>query len=182
MAETHTLLGMSGALRAGSLNTALIREAARLYAPGQFLEGNLRLPLYDGDLEAEQGVPPEVQALADQIARADAVIIATPEYNKGIPGVLKNALDWISRTKGAPLAGKPVAIMSAAAGRSGGERAQYALRLCLVPLGARVLTGPEVMIGQAASQFDPAGRLSDETSQTLLTKLMAALRDEAERG
>lgn len=82
--------------------------------------------------------------LVDQIAAADAVVISTPEYNKSISGVLKNALDWVSRTSGKPWAGKPVAIMSAAAGRAGGERAQFALRLCMVPFRADLVAGQEL--------------------------------------
>jgi chromate reductase len=90
-----------------------------------------------------------VQALADAIARADAVMIAGPEYNKALSGVLKNALDWVSRTKGNPWRDKPVAIMSATGGRAGGERTQFSLRLCMMPFRANVLPGPEVLVGQA---------------------------------
>lgn len=114
-----TLLGISGALRKDSTNTKLIRQAARIFAPESFIEADLHLPLYDGDLEQAEGIPAHVQTLADQIANADAVIISTPEYNKALSGVLKNALDWVSRTDGSPWNGKPLAIMSAADGRAG---------------------------------------------------------------
>jgi chromate reductase len=170
-----TLLGISGSLRAGSTNTKLMHNAARLFAPDRFVAANLRLPLYDGDLEA-RGIPPEVQALADQIAAADAVIIATPEYNKAISGVLKNALDWVSRTKGNPWDGKPVAIMSAAAGRAGGERSQFSLRLCMVPFRPRILQGPEVLVAASADQFDGEGRLTSENYIKPLQQLMDALK------
>lgn len=179
MPDLH-LLGLCGSLRAGSTNRLLMHEAARAFQPAQFTEANLRLPLYDGDLEAV-GIPEEVTVLAEMIRTADAVVIATPEYNKNISGVLKNALDWISRTKGAPLRDKPVAILSAAAGRAGGERAQFSLRLCLNPFRARVLPGPEVMIADSGNAFDEGGHLKDPRSVAGLEELMAALRAEALR-
>ncbi|MGX9356221.1 NADPH-dependent FMN reductase [Roseobacteraceae bacterium S113] len=172
----YSLLGISGALRAGSTNTMLVREAARLFDPTALTMADLRLPLYDGDLEAADGIPAAVQALADQIAAADAIIISGPEYNKGISGVLKNALDWVSRTEGAPWAGKPVAVLSAAAGRAGGERTQVMLRNCLMAFNPRLLQGPEVMIAASGKAFDAQGHLSDERSIAGLTRLMDALR------
>ena len=174
-----TLTGIAGALRAGSTNRLLLAEAVRHFAPATYLEGDLRLPLYDGDLE-EGGLPPEVQRLADQIAAADAIVVVTPEYNKGIPGVLKNALDWVSRTQGSPWQDKPVAILSAAAGRAGGERSQQMLRWCLNPFRPRVLPGPEVMIAQSGQAFDTDGRLKDARASDLVAQLMADLRAEAE--
>jgi chromate reductase len=176
-----TLLGIPGALRAASTNRLLLAEARRSFGSAVMTEANLRLPLYDGDLEDAQGIPPEVQALADQIRAADAVVIATPEYNKSFPGVLKNALDWVSRTKGGPWRDKPVAIVSAADGRGGGDRSQFALRLAMVPFRARVLPGPEVMVADASSAFGPDGRLKDERYVRALAELMALLRAEAGR-
>lgn len=169
------LLGICGSLRAASTNRLALYEARRLFGPAIWAEGNLRLPLYDADLEAE-GMPAEVQTLADQIAAADAIIIATPEYNKNLPGVLKNALDWTSRVKGAVWKGKPVAIISAAAGRAGGERAQFSLRHCLTPLFPHVLPGPEVTIANSSQAFDDQGRLKDEFSVKIMADLMQALR------
>ncbi len=170
------LLGICGSLRAGSFNRLLLREAARVFEPAEFTEGDLRFPLYDGDLEEAGGVPAEVQRLADQIAAADAVVIAGPEYNKMLSGVLKNALDWVSRVKGNPWRGKPVAIISATAGRAGGERTQWSLRLALGAFRPRVLPGPEVLIGQASGQFDADGHLTDERAAKLLAELMDELR------
>ena len=170
------LLGISGSLRRASNNTHLLRNAAELFGAGTFTLGRIDLPLYNGDLEAESGVPEAVQDLCRDIAAADAVIIATPEYNKGVSGALKNAFDWISRIKGNPLAGKPVAIMSASAGRSGGERAQYALRHCLVPFDARVLNGPEVLVARSHEAFDAEGRLIAEDYRDFLGRQMEALR------
>ncbi len=176
-----TLLGICGALRAASTNRKLMREAARLFGPDRFEEADLRLPLYDGDLETAEGIPAPVQALADQIAAADAVVISTPEYNKAPPGVLKNALDWVSRTKGGPWRDKPVAIMSAAAGRAGGERSQFALRLMLNPFRPALLPGPEVFVSASADAFDENGRLKNETTVKLLQELMDQLRAKAVR-
>lgn len=172
------LLGISGSLRQGSFNRKLVREAARLFQPAEFIEADLRLPLFDEDLESADGIPPEVQRLADQIAAADAVVISGPEYNKAISGVLKNALDWVSRTKGNPWRDKPVAIMSATGGRAGGERTQFSLRLCMVPFRPRILQGPEVLVGQTSAQFE-GETLANEINLRALTELMGALRAEA---
>jgi chromate reductase len=178
--SSGTLLGISGSLRSGSYNRKLIREAGRLFGPAEFVEADLRLPLYDGDLEEAEGIPASVQLLADQIAAADAVVISTPEYNKSISGVLKNALDWVSRTKNNPWSGKPVAVMAATAGRAGGERAQYALRLCMVPFRPYLLMGPEVSLAQNSAQFDDAGLLINEQYEKALTDLMGQLRTAAD--
>ena len=176
-----TLLGIPGALRAASTNRLLLAEARRAFGDATYIEADLRLPLFDEDLEIAEGFPAAVLALHAQITSADAIIIATPEYNKALPGVLKNALDWVSRVPGAAWRDKPVAILSAADGRAGGERAQYSLRLCLTPFRPRVLPGPEVMIAHSRSAFDAAGRLTDERSRKGLTELMGLLRIEAER-
>ena len=173
--QNSTLLTISGSLRQASTNRLLLTEAVRLFGPATCIEADLNLPLYDGDLEAK-GIPPSVQTLADQIAGADAVIISTPEYNKALSGILKNALDWVSRTKGSPWRDKPVAILSAAAGRSGGERAQFSLRLCLMPFRADVLPGPEIMVADAGSAFDAAGQLKDARTIKGLQELMDGLR------
>jgi chromate reductase len=173
-----TLLGLSGSLRKASLNRQLILEAARLFQPGQFIEGDLNLPLYDGDLEDAEGIPTSVQALADQIAQADAIVISTPEYNQSLSGVLKNALDWVSRTQGSPWKGKPVALMSATAGRSGGARGNYALRLAMQPFRTHLLQG-ECLLAGAAKEFDADGMLTGETPVKLLSGLMDDLRDAA---
>jgi chromate reductase, NAD(P)H dehydrogenase (quinone) len=170
------LLGICGALRKASTNRLLLAEARTAFGACRWREANLRLPLFDEDLEVAKGIPAGVQRLAGQIRAADAIVICTPEYNKALPGVLKNALDWVSRTKGSPLQDKPVAIMSAAEGRAGGERSQFSLRLCLNPFRARVLPGPEVMIAQSRSAFDAEGRLTDPKSRKVVEELMTALR------
>lgn len=170
------LLGISGALRKGSTNAMLLREAARLFGDAQYSEADINLPLYDGDDEEANGVPASVQALSDQIAAADAVLISTPEYNKGPSGALKNALDWVSRTEGSPWAGKPVAVMSAAAGRAGGERAQMVLRGFMVPFRPQILQGPEIHLAASYEAFDENGHLKGEMYVKDLTALMEALR------
>ncbi|WP_170391140.1 NADPH-dependent FMN reductase [Ruegeria arenilitoris] len=173
------LLGLSGSLRQNATNRRLIREAARLFGAGTFIEADLNLPLYDGDAEEADGIPAEVQILADQIAGSHAVVISTPEYNKGPSGVLKNALDWVSRTKGNPWADKPVAVMSAAAGRAGGERAQMILRSFMVPFQPRILQGPEFHLADSSNEFDDSGRLRSDRYERTLGRLMEKLRTEA---
>lgn len=171
-----TLLGLSGALRVASTNRLLVAEAARVFAPDRFAMADLALPLYDGDLE-DRGIPESVLRLAEQLRAADAVVISTPEYNKALSGVLKNALDWLSRVKpGAVWRDKPVAIMSATGGRAGGERAQSSLRLCLTPFRPRLLPGPEVLVARSDREFDAAGRLIGEGYRRALAELMADLR------
>ncbi len=176
------LLGIPGALRAGSTNRLLLAQARASFGEARQDEADLRLPLYDGDLEEAEGIPPGVQRLTEQIAAADAVVIACPEYNKAPPGVVKNALDWVSRVKGNPWKGKPVAIISAAGGRGGGDRSQFALRLMLTPFQPRLLTGPEVLVADSSNAFDEDGRLKDARYQKALDDLMAQLRHEAGRG
>ncbi|MEX0351166.1 MAG: NADPH-dependent FMN reductase [Paracoccaceae bacterium] len=174
--STPVLVGISGSLRREATNRKLMHEAARLFGPSEFIEGDLNLPLYDGDLESGSGIPASVQTLADQIARADAIVISTPEYNKGPSGVLKNALDWVSRTKGNPWADKPVAVMSAAAGRAGGERSQMILRTFLVPFQPRLITGPEIHLASSSAEFHEDGRLKSERYEQSLQLLMEKLR------
>ncbi|WP_294611070.1 NADPH-dependent FMN reductase [uncultured Roseovarius sp.] len=172
------LVTISGSLRKGSYNRMLLAEAAEAFGPAEVIEGDLALSLYDGDLEAASGVPEAVQTLAQQIKDADAVVISAPEYNKGITGVLKNALDWISRVEGAAFKDKPTVVVSAAAGRTGGETAQFMTLSCLTQLQARLLPGTAVLIAGAMNAFDENGKLKDETSRKLLTTRMQALRAE----
>ncbi len=177
-----TLLGISGSLRKASTNTMLMRNAAEIFGPDEFIEADINFPLYNGDLEEAEGIPPAVQKLADQIAVADAVIIATPEYNKAISGSLKNALDWVSRTKGGPWNGKPLAIMSAAAGRAGGERTQFSLRLAMMAFRPHILQGPEVLVANSSKEFNSEGKLTGEMYIKLLTELMDELRSLTGKG
>lgn len=170
------LLGISGSLRKDSVNSKLIRDAARLFGDCEFVEADLDIPLYDGDAEEAHGLPGSVQTLVAQIAESDAILISTPEYNGGITGVLKNALDWVSRSKPSPWAGKPVAIMSAAAGRAGGVRGQTMLRTCMTPFSVRITAAPEVGIASAGSEFDENGHLISERYQASVSRLIEALK------
>lgn len=171
------LLGIAGALRRESTNRKLMLEAFRLFGPAETRVGDIRMPLYDEDLEDEIGLPPEAQALVDQCRWADAILIATPEYNKSIPGPLKNALDWVSRARPGVFRDKPMAIMSASDGQYGGDRSQFALRLTLVPSRPRLIQGPEVLVSWSRTQgFDAEGRLIEERPLKALAELMVELR------
>ncbi len=172
----YQLLGISGSLRKEATNRKLVNAACRIFDPEHYSIADLKLPLFDGDDEDAIGIPPAVQTLADQIKAADAVIISTPEYNKALSGVLKNALDWVSRTKGGPWRNKPVAIMSAAAGRSGGERAQSSLRLCLAPFRPRLVSGPEILVAGSGDAFDEHDQITNEITLNSLRALMDLLR------
>ena len=172
------ILTLSGSLRREATNRKLLAEAVRLFGDATHVEADLNLPLYNGDEESRDGIPAAVQNLADQMAAADAVVISTPEYNKAPSGVLKNALDWVSRTEGRPLAGKPLAVMSAAAGRAGGEMAQALLRTMLISFQPHVIAGPAVHLAGSGSQFDEAGHLTSDQYLTSLSALMQNLRKE----
>ncbi|MGJ8587287.1 MAG: NADPH-dependent FMN reductase [Yoonia sp.] len=171
-----TLLGISGSLRKASTNTLLVQNAAEIFGADTFTLADINFPLFNSDVEAADGIPAKVQTLSDQIAAADAVIISTPEYNKAPSGALKNALDWVSRTDGNPWNNKPLAIMSAAAGRAGGERTQFALRLMMMPFRPDILQGPEVLVANSSNEFDENGKLTGEIYIKLLTELMDALK------
>jgi chromate reductase len=173
--------GLVGSLRRGSLNRGLM-QAAEEMGPGAGLQvtvfERLRdVPPYDADVDAV-GTPEPVAALKEAIARADALLIATPEYNYGVPGVLKNAIDWASRPPpGSPLRGKPAAIMGASGGISGTMRCQYQLRQVFVATQTHVLLQPEVIIPRAQERFDAEGRLADESTRELIRKQLAALAE-----
>jgi chromate reductase len=171
------LLGIAGSLREGSYNRGLLRAARELAPEGVELEEHdLRgLPFYDGDLEAA-GDPTPVAELKDAIRHADALLIATPEYNHGLPGGLKNAIDWASRPAlASPLAGKRVAIMGASTGRGGTARAQQQLRDALEFPRAIVLEGPQVLVPEAFLRFDKDGELVDEQTREEIARLLAVL-------
>lgn len=172
------VVGISGSLRKGSYNSSLLRAAKRLAPKGMEIQevSIAELPLYNEDLR-EMGYPPEVLALREAIAAADAVLLVTPEYNYSISGVLKNAIDWISRPPNPPFVDKPVAIQSASPGSLGGARAQYHLRQICVYLNAHVLNQPEVFVAQADKKFDGRGELLDEKTTEFVQKQLIALRD-----
>jgi chromate reductase, NAD(P)H dehydrogenase (quinone) len=171
------VLGLSGSLRQGSHNRALLRAAAALLAPGARLEPWERLaelPAYDEDLDTPLA-PEPVRDLRAAIAAADALLIATPEYNASIPGALKNALDWASRPHAAnPLRGKPVAVIGASTGPFGAVWAQGELRKVLRTIGADVLER-ELPVGQADAAFGADGQLADPALREALGEIVAAL-------
>jgi len=174
--DTVNILGFAGSLRKGSYNKALLRAAAELLPPGASieifdLEG---LPPFNQDLE---GSPPQkVKEFKAGIRAASAVLIATPEYNFSMPGVLKNALDWASRPHGdSAWQGKPLAVMSASTGMLGGSRAQYHLRQTLLFLDVRAVTKPEVFVTFAGQKFDETGRLTDGATRAVVADLLKAL-------
>ena len=173
-----TFCAISGSLRSGSYNTAALRAAAELAPEGVTIveEGLADIPIYNEDLKVA-GFPAAVSRLQAAIASADAVLIATPEYNYSVSGVLKNAIDWVSRTDPQPFANKPVAIMGASPGALGTARAQYDLRKMFVYLDAHLLNKPEVMISAAHTRFDADGKLTDEATRKFLASLLTALRD-----
>jgi chromate reductase len=171
------ILGIAGSLREGSYNRALMRAARELLPEGvELVEYDPSgLPFYDGDVEAA-GDPEPVVALKDAIRSADALLIATPEYNRGVPGVLKNAIDWASRPAlGSPLTNKSVAIMGASTGRGGTARAQEQLRAALEFSRANVLEQPEVLVPEAYMRFDEHGELVDGGVRAELGELLDTL-------
>lgn len=177
--STPKLLGISGSLRAGSFNTMLLKAAITSYGDASVEIADINFPLYSGDVEAV-GIPEAVTMFADQIAKADAIIIANPEYNKGISGVLKNALDWSSRVEGTGFRGKPTLVIGAAAGRTGGETAYFMTRQCLDQLGAAVMATPAVLVAGVHNEFNEDGTLKSEVYQASLDRSVAALRSISE--
>ncbi len=170
------VIALSGSLRAASYNTAALRAAQEVAPDGMSIEiaAIADIPFYNGDVQAA-GIPGTVMALAEQLRAADALLICSPEYNYSISGVLKNTIDWLSRTPIQPFAGKPVAVMSASMSLLGGPRAQYDLRRAFVFLDALPINKPEVFIAQAQLKFDDQGRLTDEPTRGFIRQLLEAL-------
>jgi chromate reductase len=168
MADVLNLAALSGSLRAGSYNTALLRALPGL-APVTLRFTLLTIagiPVYNGDDEDAQGLPDAVVRLRAAIRQSDGLVIATPEYNNGVPGGLKNALDWCSRPpEPHGLFGIPTAILGASDGVLGTARAQHALRQTLVPLNAPTLPFPQVLVGRAQTKIDASGTLTDEPTR-----------------
>jgi chromate reductase, NAD(P)H dehydrogenase (quinone) len=173
-----------GSLRKDSHNGAIARALPALAPAGvtiQPLGSAGEFPLYNADVQA-QGFPAAVQAMGDAIANADGLIIVTPEYNFSVPGLLKNAIDWLSRLPQQPFAGKPIAIQSGSPGLIGGARAQYHLRQMLVFLDAAVLNKPEVMVGQIMQKVDAGtGELTDQATRDLIVAQLTAFAAFARR-
>jgi chromate reductase len=176
--DSLQVLGIAGSLREASFNRAALRAAVELAPPGMAIETFDLAPIqpYNEDVK-QRGFPPPEQELRERIRAADAILIVTPEYNRSIPGVLKNAIDWVSRPPDQPFNGKPAAIFGASPGMIATAVAQYDLRRILGVLNALVVNTPSVMIGQAAEKFDAQGRLIDEATREMIGKLLGALAD-----
>jgi chromate reductase len=178
MADQIKILGIPGSLRKQSYNKGALRAAQRLCPEGATIEvfDLAGIPPFNQD--DEKNAPPKVNEFKQKIRSADAILLVTPEYNYGMPGVLKNAIDWASRPYGDnALSGKPVALMSAALSMGGGVRAQYQLRQAFVFLNMEAVVQPEVAIGNAPERFDKEGNLTDETSKKLIGQLLRNLVD-----
>lgn len=174
MSDRVRVLGISGSLRQASFNTALLRTAIDLAPSGVEIEvADIRdIPLYDEDLRAK-GLPEAVERFRERIAQADGILIATPEYNFSLPGVLKNAIDWASRPPNQPFAGKPLGIMGASGGLSGTMRAQYHLRQVAVFVDMHVMNKPEVFVRSAGEKI-AEGRITDEATRKVVGDFMVA--------
>jgi len=181
-----TIIGLCGSLRRASFNLMLLRAAAGASPPGTSIEiESIReIPLYDGDVEAEHGLPPPVQRLKDRIAAADGVLIVTPEYNNSIPGVLKNTIDWLSRPSAdipRVFRGLPVAVMGATPGPGGTALSQTAWLAVLRTLGTRPWFEGRVMISGAGKVFDGEGRVIDEPTQARIRTFVEGFATFVER-
>ena len=173
-----TIVGIAGSLRRKSFNLGLLKAAAATTPPGirfdvRTIDG---IPLYNADVEAAEGLPPAVAALKDAIAAADGVILSTPEYNNGIPGVFKNTIDWASRPAediGRVFGGKPVALIGASPGGFGTILAQDAWLAVLRTLGMRPWFEGRMMVSRAGALFDADGALADEATRTRLKDFVA---------
>jgi chromate reductase, NAD(P)H dehydrogenase (quinone) len=173
-----TVLTLCGSLRKGSYNAMVQRALPSLAPEGMMLKpapSFAEFPLYNFDIQSSTGFPTPVQVLADSIRAADGVIFCTPEYNFGIPGGLKNAIDWLSRLPNQPFAGKPIALQSASPGPVGGARMQYDFRKAMVFLDAFTLNKPEIFIGNCASKLDEkTGEITDEATRGFIKQQLAA--------
>jgi chromate reductase len=170
------VLGVAGSLRQASFNRALLRAAQSLAPAGMTLDAfDLKaVPLYDGDVEAA-GDPPGVAAFKAAIHAADAVLFVTPEYNHGVPGVMKNAVDWASRPpRDAALNRKPVGIIGASPGQTGSARGQSQLRQAFEFTNSYCMPQPEILVFRAHEKFDDDGRLIDETTVKYLAAYLEA--------
>lgn len=172
------IVAISGSLRKDSFNTALLRNLEALAPEGMTIEiADIRdIPLFDQDAEA--AFPASAQALKDKVAAADGVIFATPEYNRSIPGVLKNAIDWVSRPYGQnSFKGKAALTMGVSVGGLGTAVAQSHLRQVLTYLDMRVIGQPEIYLGPAQNIFDAEGNIVDEPTKELLKKALTVLSE-----
>ena len=180
------IVGLCGSLRRDSYNAALLRAAARLVPDGSRIDARTLhgVPLYDGDLETAEGIPPAVAALKDAVAAADGLLLVTPEYNNGVPGVFKNAIDWMSRPAAdivRVFAGRPVAVIGASPGGFGTQLAQNAWLPVLRTLGTAPWFEGRLMVARAGQVFDGEGRLVDAGIERRLGEFLAGFCAHAAR-
>lgn len=180
------IVGISGSLREHSYNAGLLRAAAEAVPEGCTLSVNsIRgVPLYDGDVEVSRGIPSAVTELRQKIKAADALLLVTPEYNNGIPGVFKNAIDWLTRPpeeRMSTFAGKPVGLIGATPGNFGTAFSQYAWLPVLRVLGTQVWSGRLLWVSGAMKKFDDQGNLIDDGVKKQLTKYMAGFSEFVEK-
>lgn len=173
-----TILGISGSLRAGSLNSALLRAAAEELPQGVTLEtGSIKgIPLYDADVESAHGLPDTVVKLKERVVAADGLLLVTPEYNNSLPGVFKNAIDWLSRPDSdiaRVFGGRPVGVIGASPGGFGTLLAQTAWLPVLKTLGTAAYFGGRLQVSRARDVFDANGTLVDERTREQLKKYLA---------
>jgi len=171
------IIGIAGSLRAGSYNAALLRTAATLMPLGATLDiATIKgIPLYDGDIEAKDGIPPAVELLKNQIAESDGVLLVTPEYNNSMPGVLKNAIDWLTRPAtdiSRVFGNRAIAVIGASPGGFGTILAQDAWLPVLRTLGTRPWFGGRLMVSRAGNVFNDAGEMVDEKMKTQLQQFV----------
>ena len=181
------IIGIAGSLRSGSFNSALLRAAVEECPPEATIEVETihGIPLYDGDVEAAEGIPPRVAELKERIAAADALLLVTPEYNNSIPGVFKNAVDWLSRPASdikRVFGDRPVGLIGASPGAFGTIQSQATWLPVLRALGMRPWFGQLLYVGGASKVFDPTGKLVDEAIRTRLRNYVRGFIEFARTG
>lgn len=168
------VIGFAGSLRKDSYNKMLLKSVQKLFPGDMEMEiiDMPDIPIYNYDIQESQGFPKAITEIGEKIKNADAVLIATPEYNYGVPGGLKNFIDWLSRLESKPFNGKPMSMVGATTGMGGTIRAQMALRTVLLFVESCVMSKPEIYVTKAAEKFDKKGNLIDDATKKVLEKFV----------